>query len=326
MTQTPKFENFDALYAHLFGLYEKKQYAEALETAVSEGKHYPDQINYLRYFRACMSGCLDQKDEAIKLLEEMLADDYWLGEAAWDDPDFDSIRDLPEFERLKAQSVKLWLAAQAKARPELLTILPEGYANDKPLPLLIALHGNFSSVRWHKDHWRDVANKGWLVGLPQSSQVFGLDSEGAVAYVWNDYDWAKREVSAHHAALTRAYPVDPERIVLGGFSRGAEMAIQLALSWAIPARGFIAVCPGGPNTTTPELWEPIVKLAKGRNLRGYVIMGGQDRFVSGTKHLVKLLDEAGIKHEFEVHPDMGHDYPPDFKNRLDQMLPYVLDG
>jgi predicted esterase len=155
--------------------------------------------------------------------------------------------------------------------------------------------------------------------------VYGLDSEGALAFVWNDYTWAKREVGEHHAALTRAYPVDPERIVLGGFSRGAEMAIQLALSGAVPAQGFIAVCPGGPNSITPELWEPIVAKAKGRNLRGYVIMGGQDRFVPGTEHLVKLLGEAGIQHEFEVHPDMGHDYPPDFKDRLGKMLAYVLD-
>ncbi len=322
---TPRFENFDTLYNHLFRLYEQKQYAEALETAVSEGKHYPDQINTLRYFRACMAGCLDQKDEAIKLLEAMLAEDYWLGEAAWADTDFDSIRDLPEFARLKKQSIDLWLAAQAKARSELLTILPEGYAEAGSLPLLIALHGNFSSVRWHKDHWRGMANKDWLVGLPQSSQVFGLDSEGALAYVWNDYDWAKREVSEHRAALTRAYPVDPQRIILGGFSRGAEMAIQLALSGAIPVAGFIAVCPGGPNTTTPELWEPIIEQAKGRDLRGYLIMGGQDRFVPGTERLVKLLGEAGIQHEFEVHPDMSHDYPSDFRERLDQMLAYVLD-
>ena len=31
-----------------------------LEMAIEEGKHYPDQINTMRYFRACMAGCLDQ--------------------------------------------------------------------------------------------------------------------------------------------------------------------------------------------------------------------------------------------------------------------------
>ena len=53
-------------------------------------------------------------------------------------------------------------------------------------------------------------------------------------------------------------------------------------------------------------------------------MGGKDRFVPGTERLVKLMEKAGIQHQFEVHPNMGHDYPPDFKSRLDQMLAYVL--
>jgi predicted esterase len=321
----PRFEDFDSLYAHAFQLYEDGRYAEALEVATREGTYFPQRSNFLRYFRASMATRLNNADLALKLLGEMLADGYWLSERTWDEEDFNTIRDLPEFARLRETSKKHLKAAQAEAKPELLTILPAGYTDADMLPLLIGLHGNFSSVRWHKDHWRAASNSGWLVGLPQSSQVFGLDSEGAVSYVWDDYLKTRREILEHYTALSRAYTVDQERVVLGGFSRGAEIAIQLAVTGETSVRGFIAVCPGGPYTTETELWEPIIAEGKGRDLRGYVILGRQDQFAPGTEKLVELLHGVGIACELEAHPGMGHDYPADFNERLNEILAFVLN-
>jgi acetyl esterase/lipase len=74
----------------------------------------------------------------------------------------------------------------------------------------------------------------------------------------------------------------------------------------------------------PEQWDPIIAEGKGRDLRGTIIMGGQDRFVPGTERLVSLLREADIACEFDVHPDMGHDYPADFKTQLSGLLAFAL--
>jgi pimeloyl-ACP methyl ester carboxylesterase len=320
MTES-SFESFDALYAHLFRLYDEGRYAEGLEAIGKGRKDFPEADGVLCHFGACLAGKLGDAEQAAALLEAMLASGHWLPARAWDDADFDAVRGLPGFERARAASMERLKAAQDGARPELLTVLPAG---DGPSPLLLALHGNNSSVRWHKAHWRGAALDGWLVGMPQSSQASGPDSEGAVTFIWDDAPTAQREVLAHFEALGRAYRVDERRIVLAGFSRGAEVAVELAVTGAIPVRGFIAVCPGGPLTMEPEGWEPIIAEGKGRDLRGTVIMGGKDRFGPGTERLVELLRGVGIPCEFDIHPEMGHDYPADFKARLGALLALAL--
>jgi predicted esterase len=316
-------ENFDALYARLNSLYDEGKYAEGLEAALQGRKDFPESANVLCHFGACLAARLGDADQAFKLLEEALAGGYWLTVNGWEDEDFESIRDLPAFERLRAASMARLEAAQADARPELLTVLPA--LGVGAMPLLLALHGNASSVRWHRAHWRGAAHAGWLVGMPQSSQAAGPDSEGAVTFVWNDVPLARREILDHYTALHKAYRLDRKRIVLGGFSRGAEMAIDLAVTGAVPVRGFVAVCPGGPLTLEPERWEPIIAEGEGRGLRGTVIMGGQDRRLApGTERLVELLRGVGIPCKFEIHPDMGHDYPADFDARLGDHLAFAL--
>ena len=165
-------------------------------------------------------------------------------------------------------------AARVAIKPELTVFEPD--TARKPSPLLIALHGNASSVFWHKAHWQPAVKSGWLVALPQSSQVVGYDSHDQYAYSWNDEQIVDQEIGEHYAALKNQQSLVEDRIVVAGFSRGAGHAVRLALHGVIPARGFIAVCPGGPTSRDPELWNPIIETATRRDLRGYVIVGGQD--------------------------------------------------
>jgi dienelactone hydrolase len=285
---------------------------------------FPDQANHLHVVASTQAAVQGDADTAVRLLREALAHGYFVSEFQWGDPDFNPIRENPDFIAVRAESARLREAAQANARPERLTIVP-GAAIPDPVPLLIALHGNFSSIRWHRAHWETAARAGWLVALPQSDEVAGLDSEGNLGYVWDDVPRATSAITGVFGALDRAYPLASAQTVIGGFSRGGEMAVQMAVTGAVPVKAFVAVCPGGPLSEEPDLWEPIVAQGANRDLRGLVIMGEQDRFTAGTERLVTLLTEAGIDVEFERHAGLGHDYPAGFGDRLPQILAGLVE-
>lgn len=317
------FTDFDALFAQVLKLYSEGAYAQAIDLTTAGIARFSANTRYLRLARSMIRVRMGDHDAGLAELRDLIEGGYWLGERQWLDADYDAIRDLPEFKRLQAISRERLKAAQADARPDLFTFEPD--AAEEPVPLLLALHGNSSSVFWHQDHWSPAAQAGWLVALPQSSQAGGLDSLDELAYSWDDEAVVDREMRKHLAALNAAHTLDPARIVVGGFSRGAENAIRLALTGEVAARGFIAVCPGGPYTGRPALWQPIIDAAKGRALHGIVIIGGMDHYVEGTDRMIAMLSAAGITCEREFHAEMGHDYPPDFGARLPDMLAAILD-
>jgi predicted esterase len=319
------FKDVDDLFRHVLSLYMQENYTGAFDLASRGLELFPENKNFVEGVRAMLAARLNDTDLAFTLLRQLFdGTGYWVGERFWLDTDFDSIRDDPEFERLRAVSTARLAAAQAGVKPELTTFAPDPLPAS--LPLLVALHGNVSSVFWHKAHWLPAADRGWLVAMPQSSQLGGHDTHNEYAFSWDDEQIVDQETREHCAALKSRYSLDGERIVVAGFSRGAENAVRLAFQGVIPARGFIAVCPGGPYSLDPALWDSVLETAAGRDQRGYVIVGGQDTHGEGGKALAEKLRTAGFAVELAVYDDMGHDYPPDFAARLPEMLAFVLGG
>jgi predicted esterase len=188
--------------------------------------------------------------------------------------------------------------------------------------LLLAFHGNNRNAEGSVGFWRSAVSKGWLLALPQSSQVRGPDG-----YIWNDQDRAVREIQEHVAMLCGQYAIDPDRVVVAGFSLGGELAIWLAMSGTIQARGFIAVGPGGPYMNEPDKWVPLIEASQARGLRGYMIIGEQDVFCyEGTQALASMLQSRDVPCELEVHPNLGHDFPHDFQQNLPRALEFVLQA
>jgi predicted esterase len=272
-----------------------------------------------------MASLINETALALQLLEEALEAGLWWAEAQLrEESDLQSLQGLPQFEQLVEVCQKRHAEAQAQAVPVLLTLQPEGgcQAGLQPCPLLLALHGNDQTAEGSVGFWRSAVSRGWLLALPQSSQVRGPDG-----YIWNDQDRAVREIQEHYATLCEQYAIDPDRVVLAGFSRGGELAIWLALSGTIEVRGFIAVGPGGPYTNEPDKWAPLIEASQGRGLRGYLVVGEQDIFCyEGTQALAALLKSRDIPCELEVHPNLGHDFPPDFQQSLARALEFLLQA
>ncbi|MFB0536792.1 MAG: alpha/beta hydrolase [Anaerolineae bacterium] len=314
---------FGDLHTQLYRLYQKGEYEQALDLATRAASRFPTEGLRTYYWRICMASLINEAALALQFFEEALEAGLWYAEAQLrEDPDLQPLQGLPQFERLVEVCRKRQAEAQAQAAPDLITLQPEGgcQAGLQACPLLLALHGNQRTAEVAVGFWRPAVSEGWLLALPQSSQVSGPD-----AYVWNDRDWAVREIQEHYATLCEHYAVDPDRVVVAGFSLGGELAIWLALSGTIEARGFISVGPAGPYMREPDKWISLIEASQGRGLRGYVVVGEQDVFsCEGTQALATLLKSRDIPCELEVHPNLGHDFPPEFQQSLSRALEFIL--
>ncbi len=200
------------------------------------------------------------------------------------------------------------------AEPILIAIRP-GKRFSEPYPLLLALHGNYRNARAAIEDWSPAISQGWLLALPQSSQVFGPD-----AFIWDNRDWAVREIRGHYQTMCEQYAVDRTRVVVAGFSAGGALALWLALSGALDVRGFVVVVPG---LSPEDNWAALLETSRARALRGYIITGEKDLGYAEAQALATLLRSHDIPCELEVHPDLGHDFPPDFSQSLTRALEFT---
>jgi len=106
---------------------------------------------------------------------------------------------------------------------------------------------------------------------------------------------------------------------------GAEIAAWMVLNAAIPASGFIAFGPGGPNIDALENWEPIIEEASGSGLRGYIILGEIDETVPNANivSFAEMLNRADIPCELEIVQDAGHEFVPAYEDSLLRAIRYI---
>ena len=314
MSNLSKLEQVEQQFDHLV---QAGSYAEALELVTREAHLFPDYAQKVVYsWRMTMACRLNNKALALQLLKEAIAAGHWYSDLR-DNPDFQLLHGEPEFERLAEICAERRAQARATAVPVLKTLQPDHQF--APYPLLLALHGAHSNVESFASHWSAAVSHGWLVGLPQSSQAFGPGT-----FSWNDWEGAIQEVQKQYATLCTEYPIDPQRVVLAGFSQGGGLAAWLALSGMIKARGLILV---GPFLPKVEDLIPLMEAHHPQGLRAFLVAGQRDQYCLGVaQRLATLLPQHGIVCKLDVYPDLEHNFPLEFESRLPYALEYVLQG
>src|SRR5438105_5690721 len=98
--------------------------------------------------------------------------------------------------------------ASAAAKPQLMFAMPDTLPDAFGYPLLMVMHGNNSNAKETAPRWTPVADKGWVVAVPQSSEVGA--SPGA--YTWNDRERAASEIELHLDRVKLATEIDTAHI------------------------------------------------------------------------------------------------------------------
>jgi predicted esterase len=309
-------EDIRGLQRELRRLYSQHEYAQALEL-IDRRPGIFSQPGMLYHWRMCLAARANDPDRAIAAFGDALDRGYAYPAALIrDDEDLASLQGMVAFEELARRSEARMAEMEREVLPELLVIPPPGRRVERA-SLLLALHGNSQNARMAATDWAPIVNRGWVLACAQSTQVLTTD-----AFVWNDMARGTGDVEAMVDTLGIGQAIDPDRVVLGGFSMGGGLAIQVAVEGAVRARGFIAIGPYLPDLASLE---PYLEAAAGSGLRGYIVMGllespeGQELI----RAIPPFLRAHGIPCELEERPGLAHAFPDDFDEVLDRALAFL---
>ena len=219
---------------------------------------------------------------------------------------------LRENDRLKGLAVQ-------KHRASFEIRKPKNYDSKKSWPLLIVLHDDFSNICWMNQLWRSpLIEEQFLVAFLRSSEKVG-----SFAFSWSDE--ALEDVAFLYQQISRAYNIDPERIVLGGYGKGASVALDAGLSHTVPAKGLLAFCPT-ENALEMRLGKRSKeKKNKKKGVRACLISSKKDPQRSKVQRVTRLFKEYEMPHR--VIGLAGHVCPGtgDFQQHIDEALAFIME-
>jgi pimeloyl-ACP methyl ester carboxylesterase len=291
-------------------LYAEGKYAEALELVERNADQFPRENARTTFWRMCLLSLGNRPEETISVFQKGLDSGLWWNEELFNDPDLNAVRDLPEFKRLMAVSQERCNEARKQIAREYAVLEPDPPALGL-YPLLITLHGRNGNKDVYLRQWELARQRGWLVLSCQSTQpVF----EGA--YHWDDPAVGLDDLSYYYEQISQKYSVDPQRILIAGFSQGSGMAIYTALKGPLPVGGFIGVGTwwADPNELTGERTK----------VRGYFITGEKDHTLDRAHEIQEILRNNNVQFAEEVHTDLGHEFSHDFGTSFDKAIDFIF--
>ena len=294
----------------LMTLYGESKFDEALQLTEAHFAAFPEQKSRMVFWRMCLLSLSNRPEETISAFRQGLESGLWWQPELFADPDLNAVRDLPEFQRLMADSQEKYEAARAQIERDYAILLPEPPASGR-YPLLITLHGRNGYKDVDLGQWEVARQRGWLVLSCQSTQpVF----QGA--YHWDNPTIGLSDLLFYYEQALQKYPIDPQRMVIAGFSQGSGMAIYAARRGTLPVRGFIGI---GTWWADPNVF------ASGReDVRGYFVTGERDHTLERARQIQDVLRTSGVQFTEEVHAELGHAFSDDFGFSFDRAIAFIF--
>jgi predicted esterase len=307
--------SFNELHAEVERLREAGDRSGALDLLARSEPRFPPQAALTRMLRIELLATMGRESEALDLLRDGLGRGYryrgrWLRHER-----FAALTSQPDFSALVERSDAQYERAQDKARPELSVFVPEG-ASGRDAPVLIALHGNNRTIEDTAPSWQSIVRDGWFLAVPQSSEIATTPG----FFLWNDRERATRDIGVHMATLRDRFSLDPRRSVLGGFSMGARLALEVGLSERSSAKRILAIATWLPDF---EALAGLLELSAIHESRVYIVVGRRDASgYEGSVRLVEHLRTLGASAEIEIH-EGGHEEPNDMSATLRRALTFL---
>lgn len=222
-----------------------------------------------------------------------------------------------QFTKIVDENNRLKELAQARARAKCEVVEPAGYSDKSEYPLFIVLHGGGSNIEFAKIYWKSKILDEFLVAFIQSSEV-----DSSVGFTWyKRIPQGRKEIKECYKKVTEQYLVDTEKVIIGGFSVGGSMAIDVVFNGVIPVMGFVGGCPGKPESFNREKVEKAVQLG----IKGVMISGETDYYRKYQVEMAEVFKETGFSHQVVVIPGLGHEVPENFSELLDAAIAYIME-
>jgi predicted esterase len=312
---------FVQLMDNFLQLYVNGDFESTLYFLDQAAESFTDEAAIISIWRAAVLARLGQFNEALRTIHEALEAGHWYHEDSLRaDPDFADLQTDSDFQALVERSAAQRIEATRSIEPTYLTMMPKGSA--ERMPLLIALHHSTGNAKTFADHWKVAARQGWLVLVPQSSQPSWLSG----FYEWTDSDRAIDEITQLFYKLRQEYPIDPQRVVLAGFSTGADLALKLALANKFKVQGVMAVEGHVKDTFDVEEWTDRANACSNVTLRVCLLAGeGNPSFAQANRLLHDILRGASIPCNVNYMQTNTHTLPANFKELVRQSLQFITN-
>lgn len=304
---------FQQLTNEMMRLYSDGRYVDAYELVERNADHFLEQSARTTFWKMCLLSLCGRSSEVISVFQHGLDSGLWWADSQFQDTDLDAVRDLPQFKSLMSICHEKYEDACKQAKPDQTILLPDVPALAR-YPLLVTLHGRGAHKDSDAEYWDVARRRGWLVLSVQSTQPLSPDS-----YCWDDVEQGLADILSCVDTVSKQYPMDPLRLITAGFSQGSGMAIYASLSGKVGARGFISV---GTFIADPASLVPLARQV--HSVRGYFVTGEKDRTLDKARAIQKILKENSLQFEEEAHPDLGHEFPPDFEASFDKAIDFIF--
>jgi predicted esterase len=323
-------KTFDHYQTEVFRFYLAKKYADSLKVALEAAEQFPNKTARTTFWIACLNARLGRRDEALESLDEGLRKGAWWHEDTLSDADLDPIRQTPEFDRIKKECQHRKSLSAKFAKPDLLIIEPR-VSSTASWPVLIVLHqrgGDSPSQTSHE--WSSVLQRGVGLAVPWSSQVYDPDRR-----CWDNLEIAEKDLLWMYSQLSKHEGVDLKKVVFGGFSQGAAVAIYVSLKKTLTCKGFVAVAPSdwvvpeaqraGERDRPSAAFTSFVQSSSADGLRGCIFIGENDPFLRKIEFLKEEMVDTGLECKYSVEPGRGHEYPENFEEKLAESVDFILN-
>lgn len=307
-----QFADYPAMRKRVGELFAQKKYAATSALLKAHLDKFPDHLMANVTNLALMSLLQKDMEKTIFWLEEGHRRGIFFSRWAFGGDMWRDLTENPRFKAFLEKNVALLDAAQAKAQMKLELVRPEGFDPGKAYPLFIALHGGGERIADFRPHWTSPRlQKEFVVAYVQSSQV--ADMKG---FHWQDDETTLKELSAAYEQIKKEVKVDVRRIFIGGFSSGGYGSMVALFSGIIPIKGFVMLCPELPADPDPEL----LKALRKKKVSGTLLTTERDGRVKRQEAFVAYLNKGKIPVRFLVTPNIGHWYPENLPQLIDEAL------
>ncbi len=289
-----------------------KQYREAVDILNKLLEKYPAEDYDIGRELAILYGKTEEFDKGLEIWENGHKKGYYYFIIPNSD-DYSSYVKQKKFKEIFKRDHIIRKEVNDKTPVSYETVLPKTYSKSRTYPVFLILHGGGSTIARAKANWKShILDDEYIQVFLQSYIHYDMHTYG-----WKSSDPRTREeIKRCYAEIVENYSVDQSRVVIGGISAGATMAIDIAFTGIIPITGFIAVCPGKPTEFKTEGIEAAVKAGK----KGILIAGETDFYRPRQEEMINAFNKLGFKYLYTVIPGLGHDYPADFPAKIDIAL------
>ena len=305
---------FIELQRQVINLVEKKANKQAFTLMEEAKEKFPQKRDRLGHWISSLYVLEGKHQEALAELHDVIQHGLWWNpEILVSDPELSALKPYAEFNTILLECQRMYEAEKESAHAHYSTL-----GNQEAETVLFPLHWKGSNIEEFSKLWShpEITNH-YFMGFPQSSQLFSYQ-----CYSWDDSTTAMKDVRKNYQTFIQQNHLSDKVHILAGASQGANIATQMSLRADVEEfHNFIAIAPAFDL----KAFQKILKNQLNPRVRGCIITGDQDPFYETALEAVHLFETYQIPCKLIVKEGMGHVFPADFPDVLEEAVQYVTE-